>query len=599
MSFSLSVGTITQSGTDANLSGLNGITGVTTEVLGGVTKYSLDTSTTLSISGTLTIDPRDNFIEVLKDGNSTLKIESSGNLTLGEDTSYTYGNQLTNGLAIRMIGRSSAPWTSNIQNEGSLTWYGATIDSAGAISTVSGATTTIRSGFFISRPTQNGVPQGNQIYFDGGICDIDGLYKTITGTQTFDNASVGFIAATTIINLKNVVSTGSVSTDNRSSTLGAVPFATVTGFGNLQQGICDPTTTITYLVDCGGLYQRNPTLKRRNAYGTVTRQGQLEAYKTCSGLISYQGVGVLGAKVYWKDIDNSNRGVTAATEWARTYNGFKTYATTSNNSGLFSLSILEAAWYVRDALANQNVGDVLPDKRLEVGDIITAKVFTYLYTPTSLEFKGDSIGSSSVSSPQGVDASLTQKNKATVDAYTSINTSVELYDKAKAFLFDNFAGESSPLVSRGGIEINAGAFNVNIDATAASVFVFDGTTITIKASTYTGNMITTGVISLLNGATFAGTRIDANGPIEPDSVITLTGLENATEVRIFEAGTITEISGQESVTSGTFTTTVAVDFVDIAIVSLAFNIIRLKNIETTSNITIPIQQQFDRNYRNP
>lgn len=79
--------------------------------------------------------------------------------------------------------------------------------------------------------------------------------------------------------------------------------------------------------------------------------------------------------------------------------------------------------------------------------------------------------------------------------------------------------------------------------------------------------------------------------------LTLTGLEPNTEVRIYDAGTTTELAGIES-TSGSFNTSISVSAVDIVVFNLNFIAIRLKNIDTTSDRTIPIQQQEDRQYEN-
>lgn len=82
------------------------------------------------------------------------------------------------------------------------------------------------------------------------------------------------------------------------------------------------------------------------------------------------------------------------------------------------------------------------------------------------------------------------------------------------------------------------------------------------------------------------------------NTLELTGLEAGTEVRVYDAGTTTELAGIES-TSGTFSTSVAVSAVDIVIFNLNFIAIRLTNVDTTSDRTIPIQQQEDRQYENP
>ncbi|MEL7111267.1 MAG: hypothetical protein AAGL99_18605, partial [Pseudomonadota bacterium] len=81
--------------------------------------------------------------------------------------------------------------------------------------------------------------------------------------------------------------------------------------------------------------------------------------------------------------------------------------------------------------------------------------------------------------------------------------------------------------------------------------------------------------------------------------LTLSGLQNPTEVRVYEAGTQTEVAGQENVTSGTFTATIQTSSVDIVIAALEYQNIRLSGVDTTSDISLPIQQRFDRNYSNP
>ena len=177
---------------------------------------------------------------------------------------------------------------------------------------------------------------------------------------------------------------------------------------------------------------------------------------------------------------------------------------------------------------------------------------------------GNSILSQSISAEDTFDApltilpdsTLTSAPKATFDAYTTINNATEFYDRASSYLFDNYAGEAELLVLRSGISIDAGAYNVNIDATAGVAFAISGNTITIKTSTFVGDMVTTGVITLLNGATFNGTRTDANGTVAPLVFFTITGLVVGCEVRLYDddgtGGMGTELSGIENNPSVTF-----------------------------------------------
>ena len=85
--------------------------------------------------------------------------------------------------------------------------------------------------------------------------------------------------------------------------------------------------------------------------------------------------------------------------------------------------------------------------------------------------------------------------------------------------------------------------------------------------------------------------------------LTLTGLQTGTEVRVYTHGTITDLAGEENNTTGTFSW--AYDYapntyVDIVIHNIQYEYLRLENILlTTGGLSIPIQQRYDRNYRNP
>jgi hypothetical protein len=95
----------------------------------------------------------------------------------------------------------------------------------------------------------------------------------------------------------------------------------------------------------------------------------------------------------------------------------------------------------------------------------------------------------------------------------------------------------------------------------------------------------------------------SSGVVETVSVsntLTFTGLKPNTEVRIYQAGTTTELAGVEN-----STTTFSWDFssvqnIDIAIHNIQYEYIRYENFAlVNSNITIPVQQRIDRNFLNP
>jgi hypothetical protein len=108
-------------------------------------------------------------------------------------------------------------------------------------------------------------------------------------------------------------------------------------------------------------------------------------------------------------------------------------------------------------------------------------------------------------------------------------------------------------------------------------------------------------INASNSSLTAGDAGTGNGQtnILVSSLLILTNLQNPTEVRVFEAGTTNEVAGQENVTTGTFSTVIQVNAVDISVLSLGYLNIKLKNVVTTSDRSIPIAQTADRQYENP
>jgi hypothetical protein len=108
------------------------------------------------------------------------------------------------------------------------------------------------------------------------------------------------------------------------------------------------------------------------------------------------------------------------------------------------------------------------------------------------------------------DLLVSESDRTVVDAYTEIDTSAKFYDRAKSFLTANYKGEGSTIVSRAGIDIET-TFDIDIDASATSAFAFDGSKITIKASAFSGNITTTGLVTTLNDAVVLGTITDSSG----------------------------------------------------------------------------------------
>ena len=81
--------------------------------------------------------------------------------------------------------------------------------------------------------------------------------------------------------------------------------------------------------------------------------------------------------------------------------------------------------------------------------------------------------------------------------------------------------------------------------------------------------------------------------------LTFTNVKNPTEIRVFEAGTTTELAGEEDITGGTFSKTIGASSIDVRIVSLDYKILQYNNLSMTSDLSISLEQFYDRNYSNP
>ena len=113
----------------------------------------------------------------------------------------------------------------------------------------------------------------------------------------------------------------------------------------------------------------------------------------------------------------------------------------------------------------------------------------------------------------------------------------------------------------------------------------------------------TGTLTLVNiGSSNTSIKSTPNAgtvTIVTPKVLTVTDLVANSEVRVYEAGTTTELGGVEN--SGTeFTLTLAENNpIDIRILSIGFQNKAIKNVATTSDVTVVAGQIVDRQYENP
>ena len=146
--------------------------------------------------------------------------------------------------------------------------------------------------------------------------------------------------------------------------------------------------------------------------------------------------------------------------------------------------------------------------------------------------------------------------------------------------------------------------NTAIEISAAGTYTFDnlyfeGNTYDFKVSATTGAV----VINVINGGnvatyTTAGATVEINNQVS----ITLTGIKDGTEVRVYETSTGNELgTGVENLTGGTFVYTYNNESKNIyfVLVNLNYQVVRLDLVQSGTPLIIPIQQIVDRVYSNP
>ena len=142
-----------------------------------------------------------------------------------------------------------------------------------------------------------------------------------------------------------------------------------------------------------------------------------------------------------------------------------------------------------------------------------------------------------------------------------------------------------------------------IELTATGTYTFDG--ITFAGNTFdvynnSGGSVTINVVgggdtpTVTNGA---GASTTVNNNVS----VTYTGLQNNSEVRVYTAGTDTELDGIENVVGNQFAYTLqAGTDVDVVIFHIQYDPIHFDDFTVpTTDATIPVQQIFSRNYSNP
>lgn len=116
---------------------------------------------------------------------------------------------------------------------------------------------------------------------------------------------------------------------------------------------------------------------------------------------------------------------------------------------------------------------------------------------------------------------------------------------------------------------------------------------------YTGTATLTYINSNGSNASLGSTPNGGTINFVTPRTLTVSPLIAGTEVRVYEAGTITEVAGVEN-SSTSFSVLLQTPSVDVVIHKEDYVHVRVEGLDMASaDVALPVSQQFDRDYRNP
>jgi hypothetical protein len=669
MSFSYSSGVITQTGTDTDLSGLSGLTGVVVSGDADVIAIYTMSATRLVVEGSLIIDG--DYEQLVFEGDCPHpNIDNSGTLQIGRKSVSGGVTRYSSGTPIIMRQGSSDAQTNSVgglvgRATNTFFGYGGMIISGSGIS-IGGQLNTLQDTTVIIESldiyfTLNGNGTAGQLRFDnksGSSIDVSGLtldcdpaiLSTKRSVVLFAQDYTSFSAKFKCFSLQSFIyQTFGLRFDDLSFDGNFRPYDLVSNGGG----------EVFALVDSDKGSQANFKIEvsashHFSFFGTA----KIKVQDTTGG-------NIVGVKYYIADVDDGNRfspiGTTTAISSLMTNYGTvgsNIYSGTTDGNGEADSVVLMSTW-VPTGSTTSNHSDYSNGGSLSDSFDVFACHYNYLLGSQSSVLRNN--GGTDVRYYLPIDALVTETTKAITDAYTTLNDALEVYDRAKSELYDNYAGESSLTVGRSGYQIELAEKTLVVDDGAVSPYDLTGSEITVKSSAFTGGATATtggvtftgavviqnarydcdlsydstaatvtnvtctgqmdfttagtynlvgceidevtnssgGAITLnLSGGTTIATNTGPNITLASSTTFELTGLIAGSEVRVYQAGTTTEVDGVEN-SSTTFSATIAIPSVDLVIFNTQYKPLRTLAIDTTVNVNLPIQQIFDRNYTNP
>ena len=538
MSFSYANGVITQTATDTDPIGAVGLTGVTDITYGADPFSIIDFGTNrLDIEGDLTINPEDFLLAsnatAANAPNAAINVRAGGTLTLGAKTVVGTATKYTTGLAIVATERGNLNSQASIYVEdgGTLNAYGADIQAAGIVKLANGSyinvesltVTTFRNGPIQVRIEHSGTNTSRVAINNNGLTlngkdSTDSARLTTTGGDAFSPSAFIF----------------NFSKGQYQPAAAGYPNQVFLDFDN-GNNVDDFDFAYAGSGGAGGIpYNGNlvdfRNVARRLRYTNAnTKGGFSKTTKVVNfNLLTQSGAALSGVSYYSVDVDNGNR---------INFNSFDSTADIvyqGQNVGP-SLEVIPTVEFMAGESTTRFIDD-----RTSSGTL-TFKFVSYLTSiatpsPNLIGLKTLSLD---VVNPNDTSISAAE---SVVAAYTETETSAKVYDALKIQLVSNYAYQDTTFASRSGILNDYGAYDVEYSGTGVGLPVMAGNKITVNlnGNAFVDDSTTTGLITLINGAVYSGTRTDANGTVFPDKPLSITNISAGSRIQLYNTTTTIE-----------------------------------------------------------
>ena len=513
MSFVVDGGTIKQSGTDADLTGLEGLAGVTVFKYNSRAVYEINNKL-MEINGTLSHDPEmEEMIFTNYAKAKTIVINGTYNLGLEVDGGAEE-NRFSSGTAIRFTRNSDSTYSENysdiyIDSAGTMNWYGGTIFSKRQFSIYGHFNTYSQNAKLIGQHNAE-----FQVRQRSGSTNINGwvtkgyMFALITNAAQIKNYK-----PYTHIGL-SILTPSSASPSN--------VFMTIEDFNSTG----DTGRIVSF-------WSRKWMRLINNLKGTnVLCEGLLANNNSNLGLAEFtkqikfnftdlDGNALVGVKSYTKDTDNGKRLAAGQLNSNPDYIADRIYKGTSDANGIvdYTSILLGVAWRTQGGKSYEHNNYDYRGIHNDATDIFKFASISYGHDIKVQNIPMKGMGYLVIDTPLLPDFKITEAGQTVVDAYTVLDDAYKMYDYMKSYLQANFQGETETVVSRDGDQVDTRGLDFIIDSTVTEIVSYDDTSITINADEFKSGAKTTGIVSFNSGSHPAGGTFSCDVYVESDTNI--------------------------------------------------------------------------------